>query len=49
VEGVKVVTEYLADDFTILAFKLLSVKPDYVYEVQWFYSLSSRRNRFRGE
>jgi predicted acylesterase/phospholipase RssA len=36
VERVKVVTEYLAEDFTILAFKLLALKPDYVYEVKWF-------------
>jgi hypothetical protein len=36
VEVVRVVTEYLADDFTILAFKLLSLKADYMYEVQWF-------------
>jgi hypothetical protein len=37
VEVVKVVTEYWAGDYTILAFKLLSVKPGYSYEVQWFY------------
>jgi predicted acylesterase/phospholipase RssA len=37
VEKVKVVTEFLADDSTILAFKMLSLKPGYVYEVQWFY------------
>jgi predicted acylesterase/phospholipase RssA len=37
VERVKVVTEYVADDFTILAFKLLSLKPDYMYKVQWYY------------
>jgi predicted acylesterase/phospholipase RssA len=37
VERVKVVTEYLADDFTILAFKLLALKPDYMYKVQWYY------------
>jgi hypothetical protein len=37
VERVKVVTEYLAADYTILAFKLLSLKPGYVYEVQWYY------------
>jgi hypothetical protein len=46
VEGVKVVTEYLADDFTILAFKLLSLKPDYMYEVQWFYRAPAQRNHF---
>jgi hypothetical protein len=37
VESVKVVSEYLADDFTILAFKLLSLKPGYTYEVSWSY------------
>jgi hypothetical protein len=37
VESVKIVTEYLADDYTILAFKLLSVKASYTYEVSWFY------------
>jgi hypothetical protein len=37
VEAVKVVTEYLAEDYTILAFKLLSLKPEYTYEVSWAY------------
>jgi hypothetical protein len=37
VEAVKVVSEYLADDFTILAFKLLSLKAGYTYEVRWTY------------
>ena len=37
VEPVKVVTEYLADDFTILAFKLLSLKAGYMYELSWHY------------
>lgn len=36
-ETVRVVTEYLSDDSSILAFKLLSLKPDFSYEVQWFY------------
>lgn len=36
-ERVKVVTEYLAEDSTILAFKMLALKPGYVYEVQWLY------------
>ena len=36
-ENVKVVTEYLADDFTILAFKLLALKSGYTYEITWFY------------
>jgi predicted acylesterase/phospholipase RssA len=37
VEEVKVASEYLAEDSTILAFRLLSVKANYVYELQWFY------------
>jgi predicted acylesterase/phospholipase RssA len=37
VEAVKVVTEYLAKDYTILAYKLLSVNAGYTYEVTWFY------------
>jgi predicted acylesterase/phospholipase RssA len=37
VEPVKIVTEYLADDFTILAYKLISVKAGYTYELTWFY------------
>lgn len=37
VEPVKVVTEYLADDSTILAFKLLSVKAGITHEVTWYY------------
>jgi hypothetical protein len=37
VEVVKVVTEYLADDNTILAFKLLALKPGFIYEVSWGY------------
>ena len=36
-ENVKVVTEYLAGDYTILAFKLLSVEAGYTYEITWFY------------
>jgi predicted acylesterase/phospholipase RssA len=36
-ERVKAVTEYLAEDYTILAFKLLSLKPGYVYNIQWTY------------
>ena len=36
-EDAKIVTEYLAEDKTILAFKLLSLKPGYVYEVIWYY------------
>jgi predicted acylesterase/phospholipase RssA len=36
-EPVKVVTEYLADDSTILAYKLLAVKGGYTYEVTWYY------------
>jgi predicted acylesterase/phospholipase RssA len=37
VEPVRVVTEFLAEDYTILAYKLLSVKSGYTYEVTWFY------------
>jgi predicted acylesterase/phospholipase RssA len=36
-ETVPVVTEYLADDATILAFKLLALKPGSTYEVNWVY------------
>jgi len=36
-EQVKLTTEYLADDFSILAFKLLSLKAGYTYELKWFY------------
>jgi hypothetical protein len=36
-ENVKVVTEYLAEDSSILAFKLLSIKPGYTYDITWFY------------
>jgi predicted acylesterase/phospholipase RssA len=37
VEAVKVVTEYLSDDSSIIAFKLLSLKPGYTYDVSWSY------------
>jgi hypothetical protein len=37
VETVKVVTEYLAEDYTILAYKLMSAKAGYTYEVIWSY------------
>jgi predicted acylesterase/phospholipase RssA len=36
-ENVRIVTEYLAEDRTILAFKLLAIDPGYTYEVTWFY------------
>jgi predicted acylesterase/phospholipase RssA len=36
-ESVPVVTEYLADDFSILAFKLLGVNPGWTYVVNWNY------------
>jgi predicted acylesterase/phospholipase RssA len=36
-EEVKVVSEYLSADSSILAFKLLSVESGYVYDVTWFY------------
>lgn len=37
VEDVRVVTEYLASDSTVLAFKLLSLKGGYIYELHWNY------------
>jgi predicted acylesterase/phospholipase RssA len=37
VEPVPLVTEYLAEDDTIIAYKLLSVKAGYTYEVTWYY------------
>jgi hypothetical protein len=37
VEAVHVVTEYLAEDFRILAFKLLALKPGWTYEISWVY------------
>ncbi len=36
-EQVKVVSEYLATDSTILAYKLLSADVGYVYDLTWFY------------
>ena len=36
-EAVHIVTEYLADDSTILAFKLLSLNAGYTYELTWYY------------
>jgi hypothetical protein len=36
-EPVKVVTEYLAEDYTILAFKLQPLKNGYTYGVAWYY------------
>jgi predicted acylesterase/phospholipase RssA len=37
IEAVALVNEYLATDFTIVAFKLQSLKAGYIYEVSWFY------------
>jgi hypothetical protein len=37
VEPVQLVTEYLAEDFTIIAFKLLSLKSGHTYEISWTY------------
>jgi hypothetical protein len=36
-EKVNITTEYLAKDYTILAFKLLSLKPGFTYELTWYY------------
>jgi predicted acylesterase/phospholipase RssA len=37
VEAIKFVTEFLAEDYTILAYKLMSCKAGYTYEVIWYY------------
>jgi hypothetical protein len=37
VEPVRLVNEFLADDSTILAFKLLSVKAGLTHEITWYY------------
>jgi hypothetical protein len=37
IENVKVVTQYVAEDYTILAFKLLSLMAGYTYEITGFY------------
>ena len=36
-ENVRLLTEFLAEDRSILAFKLLMPDPGYTYEVTWFY------------
>ena len=36
-EKVNIVTRYLAEDYTILAFKILSLKAGYTYELTWYY------------
>jgi predicted acylesterase/phospholipase RssA len=36
-EAFRPVTEYLADDYTILAFKLVSLGPGWTYQVRWIY------------
>jgi len=36
-EIVKGYTEYLADDSSIIAYKMASVKAGYTFEVTWFY------------
>ena len=36
-EEVNVVTQYLARDHSILAFKLLALSPGFTYELTWFY------------
>jgi hypothetical protein len=37
VEPFKPATEYLATNYSIIAFKLLSLEPGYVYELTWYY------------
>jgi hypothetical protein len=36
-ENVQLITRYVAEDFTILAFKILSLKAGYTYEITWSY------------
>jgi hypothetical protein len=36
-EVVKGLTDYMADDPSIIAFKMASVKAGYTFEVTWFY------------
>jgi hypothetical protein len=36
-EVFKFATEYLAENYSILAFKLLALEPGYVYELTWYY------------
>ena len=36
-EAVRIVTEYLAENKSILAYKLLSLEPGYTYELTWYY------------
>jgi hypothetical protein len=36
-EVFKFATEYLATNYSILAFKLLALDPGYVYELTWYY------------
>ena len=36
-EHVQVVTQFVAEDHSILAFKLMALKPGYTYEIKWFY------------
>jgi hypothetical protein len=36
-EAFRPVTEYLADDYSIIAFKLVSLDPGWTYQVRWIY------------
>jgi predicted acylesterase/phospholipase RssA len=36
-EAFRPVTEFLADDYTIIAFKLVSLAPGWTYQVRWLY------------
>ena len=36
-EAVRIVTEYLAEDYSIIAFKLLGLKRGYTYDLSWSY------------
>ena len=36
-EAFRPVTEYLADDYTIIAFKLVNLAPGWTYQVRWVF------------
>jgi hypothetical protein len=36
-EAVRIITEYLSENKSILAYKLLSLEPGYTYELIWYY------------
>ena len=36
-EALQPATAFLADDYQVLAFKMLDVRPTYRYEIIWYY------------